>query len=257
MQKISILGCGWLGLPLGKQLTKNFKVLGSVRKKSDLVELDKLNITPFLIPFEKENNSIDSLFLNSDVLIITIPPKAENFVKTIKNLIFEIEKSTIKKVLYCSSISVYGNQNGILTENNTTLPKTENAKKMATVEQLLLQNSHFKTTVLRLGGLIGQQRHPAKHLSDKILKQPNALINLIHLTDCIGAIETIITQQLTGVFNLVAPFHPKKIVYYSSACQQLQIPVPKADVSISTNTTIISSEKINTFYHFKNEKLRL
>jgi len=282
-QKISILGCGWLGLPLAKALRTNYQVLGSSTNTDTLKELSKIGVQPFLVTLKQLESDTLRSFLQADVLIITVPPKSADFVKRIENIIEKISnkfhqnrtfevlnldienqdsnsldyRPKIKKVIYCSSISVYGNQTGVITEKTLVKPETENAKKMVDVEQMLLQNSAFETTILRFGGLIGENRHPAKHLSNKTLKHPNTPVNLIHLTDCIGVIDTVLTQNLIGIYNIVTPHHPSKNEYYTAICKQLKIPLPKINTSTNSQNKLISSKKINEYYHFKNEKLRL
>jgi 3-hydroxyisobutyrate dehydrogenase-like beta-hydroxyacid dehydrogenase len=50
MTKISILGCGWLGLPLAKVLVKNgFSVKGSTTTQDKILVLKQLGVDPFLI----------------------------------------------------------------------------------------------------------------------------------------------------------------------------------------------------------------
>lgn len=50
MDKVSIIGCGWLGLPLAKFLVqKGFPVKGSVTTESKINQLASLGIKPFLI----------------------------------------------------------------------------------------------------------------------------------------------------------------------------------------------------------------
>lgn len=103
--------------------------------------------------------------LESQFLIINIPPKlrgnsTENFVEKIKNLIPFIEKSGIKKVLFVSSTSVYSDEDKVVTEETIPNPDTESGKQLFKCEKLLQENSHFETTILRFGGLIGEDRHP-------------------------------------------------------------------------------------------------
>jgi nucleoside-diphosphate-sugar epimerase len=103
------------------------------------------------------------IFKGSTILIIDIPPKLrginkENFVSKIEILIPFIEKSTIENILFISSTSVYGDDNDQVTEE-TVNPDSEGGKQLAIVEGLL-QGSRFKTTILRFGGLIGEDRNP-------------------------------------------------------------------------------------------------
>ena len=53
MQKISILGCGWLGIPLAEALIKNgFSVSGSTTSIEKISLLQNLDVEPFLLSIE-------------------------------------------------------------------------------------------------------------------------------------------------------------------------------------------------------------
>ena len=175
MTQFSILGCGWLGLPLAKALLKNeFSVKVSTTSIEKLSVLENLGIHPFLIVLseEKTAGNIESFYANSKILIINIPPKLrgnskENFVSKIKNIVPFIEKSSIEKVLFISSTSVYGDNNSLVSEKTELNPDTESGKQLVQVEQLLQSNPNFKTTILRFGGLIGEDRHPIHFLAGR------------------------------------------------------------------------------------------
>src|SRR6187399_503295 len=99
--KISILGCGWLGLPLAKQfIQKEFLVKGSTTSEEKISILKDVGILPFLITLNNSEVSGDEFWMenmnqflkDSQVLIINIPPKlrgdtSENFVNKIKTVI--------------------------------------------------------------------------------------------------------------------------------------------------------------------------
>lgn len=237
MAQISILGCGWLGFPLAKKLLDSgFHIKGSTTSKEKILILEKAGITPFLIAIQNNGISGDiSAFLEkSEILILAIPPKLrannqEDFVGKIKTLIPFIEKSPIKKLLFVSSTSVYGDSNDLVTEETTLNPDTEGGKQLAIVEKLLQNNTHFKTTILRFGGLIGEDRHPVKFLAAREnLENPEAPINLIHQKDCIGIIQRIIEKDIWGnTFNAVAPFHPTREAYYTQKALELNLTPPK------------------------------
>jgi len=255
MIKTAILGCGWLGLPLAKQLLKSgYHVNGSttsVEKESLLIDT---GINSFTLDLDDLNSDLSD-FLNVDELIITIPPRLENHNETIKNLITKIESSSIKRVTYTSSISVYGIATGVITEETKTNPTRNSVQQIRDTEQLLLNNTEFKTNIIRLGGLIGPNRHPAYHLSGKAIKSPNELINLIHLEDCISVIERLLnTDTSNEIFNLVNPYHPAKGIYYNRCCEYLKLPPLILNDDLNPLLKEISSKKICEFlnYDFKN-----
>ena len=263
MKQISILGCGWLGLPLAKALLKNgFSVKGSTTSSEKLSVIENLGIQPFWIVLESNNVSgdIETFLQGSKTLIIDIPPKLrgnsnENFVGKIATLIPFIEKSKIENVLFVSSTSVYGDTSTALsvTEETKTCPETESGRQLVAVEQLLQTNIHFKTTILRFGGLIGEDRHPIRFLAGrKNLENPKAPINLIHQTDCIGIIMTILRQaqndkwEWNETFNAVAPFHPSREQYYTQKAIDLGLELPQFNSeSPAFGKTILSTKVEN------------
>ena len=254
--QISILGCGWLGLPLANFLIKSgFVVKGSTTNLDKISILENNKIQAFQIELSEIEikGEIDSFLKNSEILIIDIPPKlrgfsSENFVKKIQNLIPFIEKYKIKKVLFISSTSVYSDKNKIITEQTKPNPETESGKQLLETETILQSNTNFKTTVIRFGGLIGEDRHPIHFLTGrKNIENPEAPINLIHQKDCIGIIKAVIEQNCFGeTFNAVAPYHPTRKDYYSKKAQQLNILAPKFEVEKNTSGKIIRSDKLIT-----------
>lgn len=264
MTKISILGCGWLGFPLAKALLKNgFSVKGSTTSTNKLLTFENTKILPFLI--ELGENTIDGnvfgFLEGSQILIIAIPPKirgitTENFVVKIKNLIPFIEKSGIKKVVFVSSTSVYSDENKLVTEETIANPDTESGKQLVSCEQLLQNNSHFETTVLRFGGLIGEDRNPIRFLAGRNnIENPKAPINLIHQEDCIGIILKIINSNCWGeTFNAVAPFHPSRELYYTQKAKDYNLELPIFVTSkLSVGKTILSDklEKVLNYQFIK------
>jgi nucleoside-diphosphate-sugar epimerase len=256
MTKISILGCGWLGLPLAKALVKNeYLVSGSTTSIEKIAVLENAGIEPFLIVLS-ENKTIGNLteFLaDSEILIIDVPPKlrgseTENFVSKIRNIIPFIEKSAVQKVLFISSTSVYNDDDAYVTEETIARPATESGKQLLETEQLLQSNINFKTTILRFGGLIGEDRHPVKFLAGREnLENPNAPINLIHQEDCIGIINAILSQQVWGeTFNAVTPYHPTRAEYYTQKAVELNLALPKFTTDSNSNRKIILSDYLET-----------
>lgn len=267
MKHISILGCGWLGLPLAKTLVrKGNSVKGSTTSENKLSILEDSGINAFLVSVESDSiskNTADFL-AESEILIIDIPPKLKasqnsstllemTFVRKIRNLIPFIEKSTIKKVLFVSSTSVYGDDNAFVTEETVPNPDTESGKQLVLAENLLKENQKFATTILRFGGLFGEDRHPVKFLAGKEnLANPDAPVNLIHLNDCIGVIEEILNQsKWNEVFNAVAPFHPTREEFYSQNAIIMNLPEPKFSTQKSNIKKAISSEKIERVLDYK------
>ena len=277
-EKISILGCGWLGLPLAKSLLlKEYEVKGSTTSESKLDVLRNAGILPFQIQLESHQiiGTIEDFLKETNVLIIDIPPGLRSeisssneltFVNKIRTLVPFIEKSGIKNVIFVSSTSVYADGFPIveITEETKPNPDSESGKQLAIAETLLQSNSYFKTTVIRFGGLLGDDRHPVKFLAGKTnVENPDAPVNLIQREDCIGIIEAILKHSETSeqqdnwgeTFNAVAPQHPTRKAYYQNKAQILNLPLPTFAEHSESKGKMISSKKVETIlgYSFQKE----
>ena len=277
MRQISILGCGWLGLPLAKSLIeKGYSVNGSTTSVDKISVLKNAGITPFQISLGEDEikGEIDLFLANSEILIIDIPPKLRGdskdtstalsmtFVEKIQTLVPFIAKSSVEKVIFVSSTSVYSDDNSTITEALEPHPDSESGKQLLASEKLLQSNTNFKTTVVRFGGLIGDDRHPIKFLAGrKNIENPDAPINMIHQEDCIGIIEEILRQaqndklEWNETFNAVAPFHPSRKDYYTNKAIALNLPLPEFNESQPSVGKLILSTKIEAVlgYNFKKE----
>jgi nucleoside-diphosphate-sugar epimerase len=249
---ISILGCGWLGVPLANHfLEKGSTVKGSVTSEEKFGLLKDEGILPFrLVLSDTEVILDDPDFFNCYVLIISIPPRRiegveQVFPSQIRRLIPFILKSGIQKVIFISSTSVYPDQNQLAHEKDISVPDKASGRALAEAENLLREQSGFKTTIVRFGGLIGADRNPARFLLKSTQPIANAPVNLIHQDDCIGIISAIIKQELWGeTLNACCPEHPMKKDFYEKAAIQSGLAVPVISEELAAFKTIDSSKLI-------------
>ena len=229
MNKIAIIGCGWLGLHLAKNLIENdYKVIGTKTNEKEVDKLNKLKIKGIIFKIDNEKIHGETNFLkNIDQLIITIPPSIKNYKKTIGTLYKLVnDNKNIKKVLFLSSISVYGKNENEIFESSPTNPETKNAKLLLFGEGKFL-NLNSSVSVIRLGGLIGFERHPIFSLISKKINNPKGFINFIHVTDAIELIKFLIkSSKLNGIINCVSPFHPNRKKYYTEIAKSLGLKNP-------------------------------
>jgi len=93
IDRISILGCGWLGKSLATHLiTQGYHVKGSCRSAEKANQLALSGIVPFVADLQKRY--VSPGFLESDILIIAITSKE---IDDFRFLIEAIEKSPIRK----------------------------------------------------------------------------------------------------------------------------------------------------------------
>ncbi len=238
-QSISILGCGWLGLPLGKYLSnKNFSVKGGTTTEEKLSILQENGINAFRIQLNPQvvGESVDN-FLSSETLLINIPPrislqKTDAHVEQISNLLVLVKNSSIKNIIYISSTSVYPELNREVFEEDITTPEQSASPTLVKTENLLqdfCKNSNRNLTILRCGGLMGYGRIPAKYFAGwKGLTTGDIRVNYVHRNDVIRVIEMIIEKNIWNeTFNIVSPIHPTRKEIYTKNCEELGYEMPE------------------------------
>ncbi len=248
------MGCGWLGAPLAKHLADlGHNVHGSTTSDSKVKTLRKSGISPYMVLLEEQGvyGNIDAFLNNMEFLILNIPsklkkPPRENYIFKLQHLIEKIAVSSIEKLLFISSTSIYANSNSAITEASTPEPQTESGKQLLTAEKLLESLPNISLTILRFGGLIGPDRHPVLHLAGKSgLKNPDAPVNLIHRDDCIAIITKIIETQCWGTtFNAVYPSYPTRQQYYQEVALRKLLPLPEFVSNTVSQGKMVRSDKL-------------
>jgi nucleoside-diphosphate-sugar epimerase len=243
-ENISILGCGWLGFPLAIYLIEQgFMVKGSVRSAEKRALLQSKKITAFLVDIDEEY-AIDTDFFIADVLIIAVPSK--NSVG-FQRLISQIEKSSIKKVIFISSTSVYPTSDTILKETDKTLDTP-----LVLIEKLFTNHSGFEATILRFGGLFGKNRNPGNFFKNgRVIKNPEGVVNLIHQEDCIKIIYRILEKGIdTEIFNACSDGHPTRRDFYTYAKLKLGLDTPIFEENMPIQMKKICNDKLKTTLDF-------
>ena len=214
---ISILGCGWLGQPLGVRLVQSgYRVNGATTSPEKLPRLAEAGITPFhltLDPWVRGDQVRD--FFRADVLVLALPPQPRRpdvdtyFGEQIQAVIDELHYGSIYFVVFASCTSVYARMNGVVIEGDAGRPRpwSLEGRALLDAERRLMRDSHFDTTVLRFADLYGYGREVDRGGGE----QGRTPLNLIHRDDAIGVVEAVIAQDVRHeVINVCADEHPTR-----------------------------------------------
>lgn len=267
-ERIGVLGCGWLGLGLAQSYVESgFIVHGSRQSKKDADSLQEQGIHGFDVQIRENHVSgnLSEFLYGVSRLFLTFPPglrqnPKRNFVALIQQLLPHIHKSKVKEVVFTSSTGVYGPEQGLVTPSIVPQPKTESGRQLFEVENILLSQGGFSTQIVRLGGLLGGDRHPVKQLAKlPVVDNPQAPINLIHKADAIGLLRYLADQSpWQSIYNGVAPWHPTKQDFYEQAAKEMQLPLPKfAEEPGNTNKIVTDPQLESLGYAFFEPKLGL
>lgn len=253
---ISILGCGWLGLPVAEKLIQTgFQVRAS---KTKIPEKDSLlhstGIQFYPINFQDEPFVFKPDFLASETLIISIPTSAINLEK-LKTLLESADSAVLKKIILISSTGIYKETNNVVSENDEHAILTES--KLNEVEKLVKSFTRFNVAVLRMAGLIGFGRYPHKFSkSAKVLANPNGRINFIYLEDAVKLIQRVVESDVKNeTFNCCSNEHPTKKEFYTELAKRYNKELPEFDDIRTDYFKIVSNQKIKTHFGFEFQNL--
>ncbi|MBC3764524.1 SDR family oxidoreductase [Neptunicella marina] len=231
--KISICGYGWLGLPLALHIQqKGQQIIGTTRTAAKQHQLKQQDLDTVLYSLGDDitSSELQTLF-DCDVLILNIAPgrkqlDATAFVKNMTDFIQQAKTAGTKKLLFISTTSVYGEQTGVITESSPLQPTTASGQCHQLIEQVVFDVFAQAGAVMRLAGLVGENRHPARYLAGKTdIANGQHVVNLVHQTDVINAINSLIQHHAFGdIYHLCSHDHPTRQAYYQWACDTLGLP---------------------------------
>jgi nucleoside-diphosphate-sugar epimerase len=265
MKTISILGCGWLGSPLARNLlAEGYTVKGSTTSAEKLSVMRDVGITPFRLKLSPEPEPPDTDdFFDTDLLIIDIPPKTrtqgEDFhPRQISAVTGKIKQHGIPHCIYISSTSVYPNLEKEVNEEDAPEANegatTESSQAaLLGAEQILKETTDLALTIVRCGGLMGYDRIPGKYFTGKKdLSTGSIPVNYIHRDDVIGIVLEVIRQNCwSQVFNAVAPQHPTRREVYEQNAREFGFEAPTFTDAPSKDFKIVSPAKLQTVLGYK------
>lgn len=214
-----IIGCGYIGAELGRVLlAAGHQVDGVVRSPESLERLERLGIKPWVADLGVRG-SLDGLPRDYEWVVHCassskggVEAYRQVFVDGMKNLLEWTSGLPLKRLVYTSSTSVYGQTDGSqVKESSPTEPATETGKMLVEAERLLISAAGERglpAVILRVAGIYGPDRG---HLFHQFLKNEARLqgdglrwINMIHRTDVVGGMSAALRDGRKGeVYNLV------------------------------------------------------
>jgi nucleoside-diphosphate-sugar epimerase len=242
--RVLIVGCGYVGLPLGKELVRQgHEVFGLRRSALAAAELKAAGIIP----------------LHADITqpeTLAKPPRdfdwvvnctasggggADDYRKIYlegnRNLISWLADAPPKKLVFTSSTSVYGQNDGsVVTEKSPVEPEADTAQVLVEAEKLLLAEvaeRQFPAIVLRVAGIYGPGRgHWFKQFlrgEARIEGDGARWLNMIHREDLIGIIIAALRDATLGeIFNAADCEPVSQLKFFEWLAAELQRPLPPA-----------------------------
>jgi nucleoside-diphosphate-sugar epimerase len=217
--RVLIIGCGYVGLPLGAVLAaEGHEVYGMRRSEEGKEAMKAAGITPILADLTQPG--ILPLLPGPFDWVVNLVSSSKGGAEEYRQVYLEgtraimdwLRASPPKKYVHASSTSVYGQTDGSpVKENSFTQPASELAKILIDAEKLVLegwQRSNLRVVVLRVAGIYGPDRGHLfqQYLADKAKLEGDGsrILNMIHVDDVVGAIIAALQAGRPGeIYNVV------------------------------------------------------
>ena len=244
---MSILGCGYLGLPVAQELVaRGWRVRGSTTREERLQELLASGIEPFLVQLTPgiEGRGLADFF-SSEYLFVNFPPgrrrpDVEGFLWAAVQALME-RLTDVKVLVFASSTSVYASGN--VKEADVQEPLTASGRALQAAEATLMGQSEAATTVLRFGGLYGYTRKPGRFMQN--VQNGAGRVNLVHRDDAVGVVVRVLESPPTSeIFNVVTDKHPRRDEFYRQAAAWLGKEAPPVTYAPVGTGKVVMNDKI-------------
>lgn len=228
--KILVIGAGWLGTQLATQLqAEGHELWLSSRNatKSTVLSEQFNHFVLDLAQSVRPTPELEALFEGA-LIICTVPASrsdGEAYLRALAQLATLMKNLGALACIHLSSTGIYEGLSGDVDEQSPLQLTDPRIELLASGEKLL--NAAIACCTLRLSGLIGQDRHPARFLSGKQAGEPNAPVNMVHSLDICAAVSSIVQHQLwPELYNLSSPDLCSKSEFYLTACELVSLEAP-------------------------------
>ena len=219
MNILIVGGAGYVGGGIVDKLKKHHQV---TVYDSLIYEESYRKDVNFVYGDVREQSKLLKLFKNNDAVIWLAALVGDGACAINPKLTFEINSDSVKflvenfkkRIVFLSTCSVYGAQDGLLNEDSSINPLSEYASSKVQAEEYLKQSNAI---IFRLGTLFGISDSFSRIRLDLVV---NILVTkaltegkltvfggeqwrpLLHVNDVANAIEQTIDSETNGIFNL-------------------------------------------------------
>jgi nucleoside-diphosphate-sugar epimerase len=259
--RILVIGCGYVGIPLGRLLSaRGHTVLGLRRSNDADSQLLASGITP--IHADITNPADLSRIAPGFDAVINLVSSSKGGIEDYRHVYFEgtrnilrwLSQSPPRVFIYTSSTSVYAQTDGgWVTEESSAEPDSPTSRVLLETEQLLLnahRTSGFPAIILRPSGIYGPDRgHLFKQFirSEATLRDDgSAWINMIHVDDLAAAIAHLINHGIPReTYNATDDEPVTQRDFFQWLSAQLNRPMPPSSPPNPNRKRGITSKRVS------------
>lgn len=238
--KVLVIGCGYVGLPLGAEMARQGHEVFGLRRGA-AADLPHAGITPLTADIS-DLSTLAPLPSQYDWVVNCVASSGGGaadyrrvYLEGTRNILQWLAPHPPRKFVYTSSTSVYAQNDGsTVDEASETAPAAETGKVLVETERLLVQAAReqgFPAVVLRLAGIYGPGRGYwfRQFLAGEavIEGRGDRVLNMIHRDDVIGAILAALERGRPGeVYNAADNEPVTQLGFFKWLAEKRSAPLP-------------------------------
>jgi len=198
---VLVLGCGYVGRELGRQLlASSHEVTGVVRSASSAATVEEDGMTA--VQADLTDPSEIATLPDADALVFTassgrgsVAEARSLYVDGLRAVISEFteRESLPDRLLFTSTTGVYGDHGGDWVDESTPVDPERPKAEVLSEAEAIVHRSDFASTVARFAGLYGPDRYRIKSYLDSVTA---GWRNSVHRDDAAGALAWFLTEDV-------------------------------------------------------------
>jgi nucleoside-diphosphate-sugar epimerase len=256
--RVLIIGCGYIGLPLGAELVRQGHEVSGLRRSADAQhELKSAGLTPLQANITKPQEL--ARFVPGYDWVVNCVSSSGGGVSEYRavyregthNVLRWLAQRPPRRYVYTSSTSVYGQNDGTrVDETSPTEPEAETARILVETEKLLLEAEGFPATILRVAGIYGPGRgYWLKQFLNneaKLEDKGDRFTNMVHREDVVrGIIATLERGRAQQIYNLVDDEPVSQLEFFRWLSNFTGREMPPVSDSAPTRKRGITNKKVS------------
>ncbi len=269
--RVAIVGCGYVGIELGRQLASDHEVIGVRRSDEGVTAIESAGFEAVQADLT-DANALGAV-PDPDAVVFAASSGGrgadaarEVYVEGQQTVIdhFGERENAPDRYLYTSSTGVYGDHGGDWVDEETPLdPQTDKTEVLAEAERVALERPEkYSTdgTVARLAGLYGPDRYRLQRYIEGPVTE--GYLNMVHRDDAAGAVAHLLTgSHARGEAVLVVDDEPVSkwefADWLATQCGRESPPKQTKDERLADDSlSATARRRIQTSKRCANEKLR-
>lgn len=206
-----IVGCGYLGRRLGRELGRDQNVFGLVSSTRNIKWLRTLRIEPVVLDLDRAKpGDLSSSWVRKAALFYLVPPRPQGDSDVRLDRFLQLLPEKPRVFVYLSTTGVYGETNGQeVSESTPVNPTAARARRRVSAEHMTrvwCTENEVRRIVLRVPAIYGPGRLPLDRLRNgepSIREAEAGVTNRIHVDDLVQICLSVADDaSARGVYNV-------------------------------------------------------